>query len=160
MCLIPGLVLKQASQMASAPPNEPLPPLRTDFNDNHDHNPTLNPTLSPTQPQPYNPDPDDPASRVGQLQHAPPDGHVIGSPHGSSGGPGSRDGTADVGPARPGPERTPAGFAKGSRDIPEGSRDTPEGHQQPHFRPWLGKSSKSTELRKSNHPYYRVTESP
>ena len=135
-CLIPGLVLKQASQMATSPQDEPLPTLRTDINDNN-HPTGLRPAhgspssglrgLGPTRPD--------------KLGHAPTDGHAPGSSH--SGSCRARSGSGD------------------DACAPVNPADRSAGKAQSHFRPWLASSSKSTDLRKSSsHPYVRITKSP
>ena len=179
MCLIPGLVLKQASQVASTPSHEPISSLRAEFNgnNNNDNNNTINSTTSSnraTSPKHHsNPGSPScptssgcgPAGRAGgQFQHATPDGDAVGSPHSRRSSQSGRDGAADA-PVRGQQLAGSAGSSYGDscQATADESPGTSGGRKKSHFRPWLADSTNSSaksELRKSSHPYIRITKSP
>ena len=140
--LISGLVLKQASQMATSPQDEPFPTLRTDINDNN-HPTGLSPAHGSLG---YHLNPS--GARLDKSHDAPPDGDAAGSSH--SGRSSARGGSGDDGDGSSSGGNAPVNLADGSA-----------ARSQSHFRPWLASSSKSTDLRKSSsHPYVRITKSP
>ena len=177
-CLISGLVLKQASQMETAPSNEPFPTLRNDIFDNNNssricHNSPGNP-VSPvtTDPGGRGASPNEPpgsprgGTRTDKSQHAPTHGDVTSCPYSRSSCPGTRDGIDADG-------KTSESIPRDQRESEPGTSD-PAGSSsrsgQSHFRPWLagtadlGGSSASSKsahhLRQSSHPYIKITKSP
>ena len=138
--LISGLVLKQASQMATSPQDEPLPTLRTDINDNN-HPTGLSPAHGSLSGDPLG------GARNDKSHYAPPDGDAASGSH--SGRSSARGGSGDD------------GECSSSGNAPVNHADGSASRSQSHFRPWLASSSKSTDLRKSSsHPYVRITKSP
>ena len=174
------MVLKQASQMETAPSNEPFPTLRNDiFNNNNSSGMCHNSPGNPVSPVTTNTaggrgsSPNEPpgsprggGTRTDKSQHAPTHGNVTSCPYSRGSGPGTRDGIDADG-------KTPESIPRDQRGSEPGTSD-PAGSSsrsgQSHFRPWLagtadlGGSSASSKsahhLRQSSHPYIKITKSP